>query len=127
MRAANMVTRSVRFAIRSLLVPGLIAASALGVASDGRGTASVSPDATTIAKALSAHHELPKGTRLTLGDRAKPTTVTYDDQGRIVITPPRGETFGTILARGFAEMGRMAGDAGADVAHASAQATSTAR
>ena len=126
MRAANMVTRSVRFAIRSLLVPGLIAASALGVTSGGRGTASVWPDATTIAKALSAHHELPKGTRLTLGDPAEPTTVTYD-QGRILITPPRGETFGTVLARGFAEMGRVAGDARAGAAHASTRATSTAR
>jgi hypothetical protein len=99
-------------------VPGLLAATFLGVTSGGHATASVSPKATTIVTELSAHHELPKGTRLTIGDLAKPTTVTYNARGQLVVTPPRGETFGAILARGFAEMRRLASQMGVDVAHA---------
>ena len=125
MKRVSIAHRTASFAARSLLVPGLLAASFLGITSGGHATASISPKATTIVTELSTHHELPKGTRLTLGDPAKPTTVTYDDKGQLVITPPRGETFGSILSRGFDEMRRIAGQTGVGVAHAATTETAS--
>jgi hypothetical protein len=119
MKAVVLVRRAAGFVLRSLLVPVLMAATFLGLTAGGRGTASVSPQPSAIAAELGSHHDLPKGTSMALGDPDKPTTVTYDDKGRLLLTPPKGETFGLIVWRGLQELQRYAGDAGIDMAQAS--------
>ena len=118
------VRRTLSSAVRSVLVPGVVAASLLGVTSGGHPSVHLTPPATTIASELAARHDLPRGTRLAIGDPAKPTVIAYDKKGRLVVTPPRGQTLGSILARGFADLGRIAGQLGADAAHADTTAGS---
>jgi len=105
-------------------VPGVVAAALLGVTSGGHGTVSLTPKPEVIASELGARHDLPRGTRLAIGDPARPTVIAYDEKGRLVVTPPRGRTFGSIFARGFADLGRIAGQLGADAAHADTTAGS---
>ena len=108
MYAVQLIKRAVRFGFRAVFVPTLIASAALGAASGPNGmSAHLSPQPTIVAQELQAHHDLPKGTKLTLGDPAKPFTIAYDNRGNILITPPRGETFGTLLTRGFSQMGTL--------------------
>jgi hypothetical protein len=118
MNAVTAVRRMMRFGIRSLLVPALFLAAVLGLAGGHNDTATVSPGPSAIIAELNAHHELPKGTRLTLGDPDRPTVITYDEKGRLVMTPPRGQSFGSIMALGFVRLERIASDNGIDIARA---------
>jgi hypothetical protein len=109
MYAVRLVKRVVRFGFRTVLMPALVASLVLGASAGPNGsTAKLSPDPGTIIHELQAHHELPKGTTLSLGDPKQPLTVAYDAKGRLLITPPKGETFGTIASRGFTKLTSIA-------------------
>ena len=101
-----------RFAMRSVLVPTLAASAWLGVTSGGHARASMTPAPSKIAYELAARHDLPKGTSISVGDPKKPTTLAYDDRGRILLTPPKGETFGAVLWRGFGRLETLASHLG---------------
>ncbi|MDR3687677.1 MAG: hypothetical protein P4L93_12050 [Coriobacteriia bacterium] len=108
MNAVTLVRRSVRFAFRRIAMPALVASLALGAAAGPHGvTARLAPKPAVIAQELQAHRDLPKGTTLTLGDPSKPFVVAYDEKGRILVTPPKGETFVALVARGFSQMGTL--------------------
>jgi hypothetical protein len=104
-----MIKRVIRFGFRMLAMPALIASLALGVGGGQRGVnVHLSPQPQVVIQELRTHQSLPKGTKLTLGDAKRPFTVLYDDRGRLTVTPPKGETFGTILTRGYAQLGLFA-------------------
>jgi len=109
MFAVMLIKRWVRFAFRAIAVPALVASLALGAASGQHGIAAhLTPRPAVVVQELQTHHDLPKGTTLTLGDPGKPFVVAYDKQGRLQISPPKGETFGTIAMRGFSQIGTLA-------------------
>jgi len=114
----TMVQGAMRFALRWLLIPAAVAVLFLGVTSDGHRTARLTPKPATIAAGLSTHHDLPKGTRLALGDPPKQTTITYNAHGRVAVKQPRGETFATVLERGCGELGKLLSTVGVNVARA---------
>ena len=98
--------RAVRTIVSMVAIPGLVAGTLLGASPTGHPTVALSPSAETVVRAVTAHKELPAGTKLTFGERGHVITVSYDDHGRLVATPPHGETFGTMLAKG---LGRATG------------------
>jgi hypothetical protein len=108
MLAVQLIRRAVRFGFRAVVVPALVASVALGAVSGPHGlSAHLTPQPAIVASALQAHHDLPKGTTLTLGDPAKPFVIAYESHGGILVTPPKGETFGTVLVRGFSQMSTL--------------------
>jgi hypothetical protein len=128
MYAVQLIKRVVRFGFRAIAMPALIASVALGATSGPRGmSAHLSPQPAIVAQELQAHHDLPKGTTLALGDPTRPFVVAYDSKGRILITPPKGETFGTVLSRGFSQIGMLAQQATSQAKHANATDVATAQ
>lgn len=100
-------------------MPALIASLAIGALAGPHGpTAHITPQPALIVQELQTNHDLPKGTKLTLGDPKRPLTVCYDIKGRLLFTPPKGQTFGTILSRGFLSLGTIARRSGARLAQA---------
>jgi len=109
MFAALLVKRWVRFAFRAIAVPALVGSLALGAVSGPHGIAAhLTPQPAMVIQELQTHHDVPKGTTLTLGDPNKPFVVAYDTKGRVQISPPKGETFGMIAMRGFSQIGTLA-------------------
>ena len=109
MNAVMLVKRTTGFAFRRVALPVLIASVALGASAGPHGvTARLTPQPSVVVQELQAHHDLPKGTALTFGDRRRPWVMAYDAKGRLLVTPPKGETFGAIVTRGFSQMGTLA-------------------
>jgi hypothetical protein len=126
MNPVRVISRIARFGLRTLLVPALLASTWLGLTSGRDANASISPSPATILATLSSRHDIPHGTRLTVGDPARPASVTYDDKGRVLLTAPHGQTFGSILWRGFGRLSTIAQGTGAELLRASLPATATA-
>jgi hypothetical protein len=110
MSATRFMRRGVRSLFSLLVVPVLVAATVLGISPTGHPSATLSPSAEKVAGSLSRTGELPAGTTLRFGDKNHQYVLKYDAKGRMIATPPKGETFGRVIARGA---GRLTGMLGA--------------
>ena len=128
MFALQLIKRVVRFGFRAIVIPALIASVALGAASGPHGlSAHLTPKPAIVASELQARHDLPKGTTMTLGDAAKPFVIAYESHGSILVTPPKDETFGTVLARGFSQMSTLTQQVTSAQKHPGATSVATAQ
>jgi hypothetical protein len=78
--------------------------------------ASLSPKPAVIAAEFQKHHDLPRGTRLSIGDPKDPVVLAYDKHGRLVLSPPEGKRFGTMLWKTLDGFRALTGKKGASVA-----------
>jgi hypothetical protein len=109
MYAVTTARRLVGTAVR-WCVPVLFLATVLGITGGGHDNATVSPEPSAILAEMTSHHDLPRGTRVNIGDPRNPTVLAYDERGRMVMTPPRGQSFGKIVALGFTRMEHFAAE-----------------
>lgn len=111
--------------MRSVLTLTLVAGVLFGL-TGGVPRASLSPKPSVIAGEFNKHHDLPKGTKLSIGDPKDPTVLAYDKRGRLVLTPPEGKRFGTMLWKTFDAFRALTGQAGIAVAELSDSQRQTA-
>jgi hypothetical protein len=114
--------------LRSALTLTVVAGVLFGL-TGGVPRATLSPKPSVIAASFQKHHDLPKGTKLVIGDPKDPVVLAYDKHGRLVLTPPEGKRFGTMLWKtldGFRALTGQAGTAVADLRDTSKQVTSRA-
>jgi hypothetical protein len=111
MSATRYMRRGVRSLVSLLVVPGLVAATMLGISPSGHPSATLTPSAEKVAGSLSRTGELPAGTTLRFGEKNHQYVLKYDSKGRVVATPPKGETFGRVIARGTGKITGMLGAA----------------
>jgi hypothetical protein len=111
--------------LRSVLTLTLVAGVLFGL-TGGVPRASLSPKPSVIAGEFNKHHDLPKGTKLSIGDPKDPTVLAYDKRGRLVLTPPEGKRFGTMLWKTFDAFRALTGQAGIAVAELSDSQRQTA-
>jgi hypothetical protein len=117
--------RTLGSALRSAFALALVAGVLFGL-TGGVPRASLSPKPTTIVAEFNKHHDLPKGTKLSIGDPKDPTVLAYDKRGRLVLTPPEGKRFGTMLWKTFDGFRALTGQAGIAVAELSDASRQTA-
>jgi hypothetical protein len=104
---ARLAIRLGRFLVFRVGLPVFTGLVLLGLMSGGHGRIGVSPSPLSVAQSLHARHVLPRGTTFALGNPADPLLIDYDQQGRIVVTPPRNLDFGQLLTSGLDEAAKM--------------------
>jgi hypothetical protein len=107
---------------RSAFTLALVAGVLFGL-TGGVPRAALSPKPAAIAASFQKNHDLPKGTKLSIGDPKDPVVLAYDKHGRLVLTPPEGKRFGTMLWKTLDGLRALTGQAGTAVAQAATRAS----
>jgi hypothetical protein len=104
----QLLVRSARRVVRSVLIPTLTVLLLLGLTPSGPGSFCLTPAASRIASELRLHHRLPVGTTLSVGSKADPLTVRLDGDGRLSISTPRTVNFGGLVSAGIGQADKLA-------------------